>query len=94
MNSLGQLLAGLLDLFRIVLIGRLVFEYIQIFSRHWRPRGAVMVLAEFIYTLTDPPLRVLRQWIKPIRLGSISLDLAFLVLFIGTGLLASILRGL
>ena len=94
MSSLGQLLGGLLDFYRIVLIGRLIFDYLTIFSPQWRPRGAVLLIAETIYSLTDPPLRALRAWIKPIRLGAISLDLAFLVLFIGVGILAGILRSL
>ncbi|CAN5440496.1 YggT family protein [soil metagenome] len=78
----GDLLGFVLYLYFIVLIGRLVFDWIQVFSRDWRPSGVILVIAEFIYSLTDPPLRALRRVIPPLRLGGIALDLAFLVLII------------
>ena len=52
------------------------------FARSWRPSGPLLVVAEMIYTVTDPPLRALRQVIPPLRIGQVSLDLSFLVLFI------------
>jgi YggT family protein len=40
------------------------------------------VVAEAIFTLTDPPLKFLRRYIPPLRLGTVALDLSFMVLFI------------
>jgi YggT family protein len=80
---ISQILGFVLDLYFIVLIGRLIFDWIQVFSRDWRPSGVILVVAEFIYSLTDPPLRALRRVIPPLRLGGVALDLAFLVLIIG-----------
>lgn len=89
------LLAGVLYLvvlvFFILLIGRLVFDWVQVFSRDWRPHGPLLVVAEAVYTATDPPLKALRRVIPPLRLGSIQLDLAFLVLALGCSLLLSYL---
>ncbi|HKJ11942.1 MAG TPA: YggT family protein [Ornithinimicrobium sp.] len=79
----SQILGFALYLYFIVLIGRLIFDWIQVFSRDWRPSGVILVVAEFIYSLTDPPLRALRRVIPPLRLGGVALDLAFLVLIIG-----------
>ena len=73
-----------------MLIGRLVFDWVRVLARDWRPKGAVLVLAEGVYTVTDPPLKVLRRIIPTITLGGIRIDLAFLVLF----LLTSTLMGL
>ena len=87
-------LSLLLQLFVFVLIARVVLEMVQSFSRSWRPTGFVLVLAEVVYTITDPPLRFLRRFIKPIRLGSIALDLSVLVLFFGIILLQSLLRSM
>jgi YggT family protein len=64
----------------LVLILRLVFDWVQVFARDWRPRGVALVAAETAYTLTDPPLRFLRKLIPPLRLGSVQLDLGFLIL--------------
>lgn len=83
---IGQILGLLLFLYFLVLIGRLVFEWVQVFSRGWRPQGFLLIVAEVIYSLTDPPLRALRKIIPPLRLGGVSLDLAFLVLIIGVSI--------
>ncbi|WP_299037335.1 YggT family protein [uncultured Pseudokineococcus sp.] len=91
MSFLFSLLALLVLLYIVVLLGRLVLDWIQVFSRDWRPSGFVLVVAEGVYSLTDPPLRALRRVIKPIRLGQVQLDLAFIVLFFGLSILRSVL---
>lgn len=68
-------------LFLIALFARLVLDWIRVFARDWRPRGAVLVAAVGIYGVTDPPLRLLRRIIPPLRIGQVALDLAFMVLF-------------
>ncbi len=70
-------------LYVLILLIRLVFDWVQIFARDWRPKGVALVVAESAYTVTDPPLRMLRRIIPPLRLGSVQLDLAFLVLMLG-----------
>ena len=79
-------------IFFIVLIGRLVIDWIQVFARDWRPRGVVLVIAEGIYSATDPPLRLLRRLIPPLRLGQVQIDLAFLVLFLIVSIAMTLLR--
>lgn len=85
-----QVLDLLLTIYFFILIGRLIFEWVQVFARDWRPRGVILVVAEAIYTVTDPPLRAIRRVIPPLRLGGVAIDLAFLVLI----LLVSILRAI
>jgi YggT family protein len=75
--------------FFILLIARFVIDWIRVFAREWRPSGIALVIAETVYTVTDPPLRALRRVIPPLTLGGIRIDFAFLVLF----LLCSILLG-
>lgn len=77
--------------FFVVLIGRLVLDWVQVFARDWRPRGVLLVIAEAIYSITDPPLKALRRVVPPLQLGSIRLDLAFLILFFATSILSQIL---
>ena len=79
-------------LFLVALIVRLVFDWVQIFAREWRPRGPALVVAHAVYSITDPPLKVLRRMIPPLRLGGISLDLGFLILFIAVSVAMGITR--
>lgn len=91
--DLAKAIVGLiLDLFLFALIGRLVFDWIQMFARDWRPRGVVLVIAEAFYTVTDPPLKALRRVIPPLRLGGVALDLAFLLLFLAVSLGRNLLK--
>jgi YggT family protein len=82
------------NLFFAVLICRLVLDWIQVLAREWQPRGPVLVFAEGVYTVTDPPLKFLRRLIPPLSLGAIRLDMAFLVLMLIVIVLQSVLRGL
>ena len=90
MAAVGQVLATVLWLYWLVLIGRLVFDFVQVFARSWRPSGVLLLIAEAIYTITDPPLQLLRRFIPPIRIGSIQFDLAFLIVLIGLQVLINL----
>ena len=72
--------------FFIALIGRFIIDWVQVLARSWRPTGFVLVVAEGIYTVTDPPLRALRKVIPSPNLGGVRLDLSFLVLMLLTSL--------
>ena len=94
MLSVGSLLATILQVFLYALLGRLIFDYVQMFSRTWRPKGPILYLVEAIYTVTDKPMKFVGRFVPPLRLGSVSLDMSFIVLFFGTQLLMGLLRGL
>jgi YggT family protein len=64
-------------LYLLVLFARLILDYIPLFNREWRPKGAGLVAAEVVYTITDPPVRFFRRLIPPLRIGSLSLDFGF-----------------
>ena len=82
MNILKIVLTYVLWLYLLLLIGRLIISWIQAFSRDWHPRGVVLVIAEAVYSATDPPLRFLRRYIPSLRLGTVALDLSFMLLFL------------
>lgn len=67
-------LYGLLTVYFVVMWLRLLLEFVQNFRRHWRPKGVVLVLAEVVYTVTDPPITFCRRLVPPLRLGPIALD--------------------
>ena len=82
MQYLREVLTYVLTIYLVLLIGRMIFGWIQVFARDWHPTGIVLVLAEAIFTVTDPPLKFLRRFIPPLRLGMVAMDLSFMVLFI------------
>lgn len=94
MGAILGVLATVLWIYWLILIGRLILDWVQVFSRDWQPKGILLVIAEAIYTVTDPPLRLLRRFIPPLRLGQVSLDLSFLVLILGIGIGISVLSNL
>jgi YggT family protein len=94
MGAALAVLAFVVFLYLVVLVGRVVFDWIRILAREWRPRGPVLLVAEPVYTLTEPPLRALRKVIPPLRLGAVSVDLSFMVLFVVVFVLYSVLSAL
>ena len=94
MATLASLLFFALVVFLVLLVFRLVMEYVFMFARSYRPSGVVAVALELCYSVTDPPLRALRKVIPPLRIGRASLDLSFLVLFIVARILLGVVGGL
>lgn len=82
MDILKEVLKYVLAIYLFVLIVRMIFSWIQAFSRDWHPSGILLVIAESVFTVTDPPLKFLRRFIPPLRLGMVAMDLSFMVLFI------------
>lgn len=82
----------LTQLFWFLLLARIVVEMIASFSRGWSPRGVMAVVLEWLFVITDPPVKALRKVIKPVRLGQVSLDLSVLVLFVIIIVIQLILR--
>ena len=82
MTVVKVVLYYLLALYLLLLIGRLIIDILQSYSKSWAPSGGLARLAELIFTATDPPLRLLRRYIRPVRLGSVALDLSYTLLFL------------
>lgn len=82
----------MLLLYLFVLFARLILDYIPMFNREWRPKGAGLVAAETVYTITDPPVRFFRRLIPPLRIGSLSLDFGFSLAVLVVLILMNIVR--
>lgn len=90
MSLVGEIIAIILRLFWVMLLARLVLDLVQAFARSWRPRGFMLIVAEAVYTVTDPPIRLVRRFVPPLRLGQVQFDLAFLIVLIGVQVLTSL----
>jgi YggT family protein len=83
----GLIINWILWIFLLILFARMILSWVPVLVRDWEPRGPMLVFAEIIYSITDPTLRLLRKVLKPVRIGNMMLDLAF----IGLAILVSIL---
>ncbi len=92
MHAVGSVIEIVLWVFIALLWVRFVVDWVQIFARAWVPRGVMLVLLEGVYSTTDPPIKALRRVIPPLRIGSISLDLSFLIVMIAAYVLLQVNR--
>ena len=82
MEQFFQVLGFALFVFWLLLIARVVVEFIRSFSRDWRPRGLTVVVLEVIMTVTDPPVKLLRRLIPQLTIGAVRFDLSIMVLLL------------
>jgi YggT family protein len=82
MQIFWQVVVVLLYAFIGLMWVRFIVDWVQVFARSWQPRGVLLVLLELVYSVTDPPIKALRRVIPPLRLGSIAIDLSFLIVFL------------
>jgi len=88
------IISTVLLVFLLLLFARFIVDWVMVLARSWRPNGLVAAGLEVVYMTTDPPLRAVRKVIPPLNLGSIRLDLGFMVLLIAVVFLRSITSGL
>ena len=81
-GSSSQILGFALFIFWLLLIARVVVEFIRSFSRDWHPRGVTVVILEIIMTVTDPPVKLLRRLIPQLTIGAVRFDLSIMVLLL------------
>ncbi len=90
MRLTASIVSFLLAIYSLILLARLVLEFIPMFNREWRPRGFALVLAELVFTVTDPPIRLFRRLIPPLRIGPVALDVGLTLTFLIVLVLSSI----
>jgi YggT family protein len=87
MHAIGTVLYVILWVFIALLWIRFVVDWVQVFARSWEPRGVLLVILEGVYTATDLPINALRKVIPPLRLGTVALDLSFLIVMLAAYIL-------
>jgi YggT family protein len=85
-----QIIHGALWIFIALMWIRFVVDWVQIFARSWTPSGFLLVVLELVYSATDPPIKALRRVIPPLRIGTVAIDLSFIIVMIAAYLLQSI----
>lgn len=94
MSFVGSALYWVLQLYFYALLARFVVDLVMSVKPSWRPPTAVMPIIDFAYTITDPPLKFVRRFVPPLRMGPIALDLAWTIVVIGVLFLRGLAQGL
>ena len=89
--AVGTVLRIILRLYIFVLWARFVLDWILVLNRNFQPKGAVAVMVDVAYTVTDPPIRMFRRVLPPIRLGQISLELGWMMTLLSCMILLAII---
>ncbi len=90
MNLIFWAIYAALSIFILIMWVRLILELVQMFNRAWRPKGPVLLVAEAAYTVTDPPIRLVRRVIPPLRAGGVAIDLAWTIVLLAAIVLSYI----
>lgn len=91
-SAVASILYLVLWLFLALLFIRFIVDWVQVFARSWAPTGPVLVVLESVYTVTDPPIMFFRRFVPPLRLGSVALDLSFMIVLVICYLLLIVVR--
>lgn len=94
MSTFWSAIGLALLVFYLLVIARLIVETTRSFARSWRPAGTAAIGLEFVYVVTDPPMKLLRRLIPPLRVGGISFDMSVVVLLIAIWILRVIVGSL
>lgn len=89
----GALYAAL-SIYILVMWIRLILDFVVNFNRGWRPTGFGLVLAEIVFTITDPPIKFVRRFVPPLRFGGIALDFAWTIVMLVAIVLSYVVSGL
>jgi len=81
-SAIFTILYFLLLLYFFVMWGRFALDIVQAYNRSWRPRGALLVVADVVYTVTDPPIRAVRRALPPLRMGPVALDFGWTIVML------------
>jgi YggT family protein len=76
------ILYTVLNIFLGLMLVRLVVDWVQVFARSWSPKGPVLFVLEIVYSATDPPIKFVRRFVPPLRLGAVMLDTSFLLVLV------------
>jgi YggT family protein len=82
-----------LNLFVVVMWARFILDLVAMLARQWKPRGIVLVLAELVYTITDPPVKAVRRLVPALRAGGVVIDFSWSIVLIAAIILSYIAAG-
>jgi YggT family protein len=92
MSAVGALLGSVLLIVELVLIARVVLDWVGVLA----PGGSrgVVTARQWTHRVTEPVIAPVRRVLPPLRLGSVSIDLAFTAVFLAVVVLRAVVVSL
>ena len=87
MSLVGAVLGYALTVFVLLLIGRLVLDWAEVLANG---PGWVSQARALTHAATEPVIAPVRRVLRPVRIGELSIDLAFTAVFVVVLILRSI----
>lgn len=79
MLVVGAIIGNLLNLYLFVFFLRVILSWLQVLMQQdFAPTGGLLVVFEFIYTVTDPPINFFERFLPPVRFGRVAISLGFM----------------
>ena len=94
LTLISNVLLFVLTVFLIAMWARFILDWVRLLARRWRPRGVALALAEASYTVTDPPIRLVRRVVPPLRIGGAALDFAWSIVLLACLILMAVVRAI
>ncbi|WP_427869079.1 YggT family protein [Leucobacter luti] len=91
--AVGTVVRVLIRIYIIILWARFIIDWVMVLNRRFQPRGIVAVLIDFVFTVTDPPIKLFRRLLPPIRLGQVQLDLGWMITLVACWILLVVIPG-
>ena len=86
---IARLIGLALVLFQLVLIARLVVDWVGVLSPA-TAGGGLYQARRITHGITEPVIAPVRRVLQPVRVGSVSIDLAFAAVFLAVILLRTV----
>jgi len=82
MRLVGEALLVLINVALGLLLARALFSWFKLLFPSVRLPEPVVKVFDFLHRITEPPLKWLRRYLRPVGMGEVSLDLSFMVWFV------------
>ena len=92
MSSIGALLGTVLLLAMLVLLARVVLDWVGVLAPSAGP-GLTRARA-IVYRITEPVIAPVRRVVPPLRIGGMAIDLAFTIVFVAVIVLRALVTQL
>lgn len=81
----------LIGIFIVLLWARFVLDWVRVINPRFSPNRPLVVLFELVYTITDPPIKLFRKLIPPLRLGAVAIDFGWMLTMLACWLIRGLL---